>query len=530
MRAILLLLLGTLLGAGAPSLQTPQTFYIDCQTGNDALAGTSEGTAWRTLGKGSNAPLVPGSRLLLKRECSWTQTLFVSRSGTETLPVVVDAYGTGSIPVIRDVVGAQVVLNGSYAIVRNLKTTMTSAPTKPACVSLDTNLPQPYGWRVGFSVNGHHNILEQIEASELAVGVFTNKSSHHNTIRNSYIHHNRMLWALDDGTYAGTATPTPMPSGGTLAQGANGINFGGDDQTITGNRFERNRGLCRRTVDGKVVGDGIDIELYAANRNQITYNTSVDTNNFTELGATISAGQTANDNVFAYNLLINKIDDRAVGFVVQGGAPFGPLFGNKFFNNTVYNTGANSQGFVGSNIEARNNIFFGGWKSAFFGGGTTESNNLFWRVGGNPFVQFVNSGPLSPTSKRADPLLTGDYQLSAGSPAIDMGVPVGYTADLAGVAVAQGSAPDAGVYEFVAPKTKTPTRTFTATSTNTPTATYTPTFTPTNTPTDTSTPTPTNTPTSTPIPTPTYTPTPFCVWLTVYKDEEIWLQKCQRIP
>ena len=55
----------------------------------------------------------------------------------------------------------------------------------------------------------------------------------------------------------------------------------------------------------------------------------------------------------------------------------------------------------------------------------------------------------------ADPLLvspsTGDFHLQAGSPAINAGVDVGLTSDYAGATVPQGSAPDIGAYERLAP-------------------------------------------------------------------------------
>jgi hypothetical protein len=387
-----------------------------------------------------------GNRLWLRRDCEWTTGLVVSKSGTEADPIIVSAYGEGADPVLRDSIGAQVVLNGSYIVLRNMRATLQNPPVKEGCINVDTGLPQPYGWRVGFSINGNYNTLEHVEASNLAVGIRTSETSHHNTIRDSYIHHNNMLWRLDDGTYTGLATPTPMPLGGSAAQGANGFNFLGDDHAVIRNTFEENRGFCKRVRDGKVLGDGIDIELYNANRSMIRHNVAINSPNFTELGATVAQGKTASDNTYAYNLYINERDSTGIGFVVQGAAPFGPIYNNRFLNNTVYVTGERSQGFVGANAEVRNNILFGGWKSAFFGSGITESNNLYWRVGGNPYVQFFTAGAINSTSRKANPMLTDTLHLSLGSPAINAGMDAGYKNDLDGVDVE--NPPEIGVYEF----------------------------------------------------------------------------------
>jgi hypothetical protein len=55
------------------------------------------------------------------------------------------------------------------------------------------------------------------------------------------------------------------------------------------------------------------------------------------------------------------------------------------------------------------------------------------------------------TDKSGDPKFVdaagGNYQLSAGSPALNMGTTLGYTLDLLGAAVPSGSGPDAGAYE-----------------------------------------------------------------------------------
>jgi hypothetical protein len=78
------------------------TYYIDAIGGNDALAGTSEGTAWQTLGKvSSKTDFHPGDQILFKAGGSWTGTLNIKSSGAAGNPIVVGMYGSGSKPVIN---------------------------------------------------------------------------------------------------------------------------------------------------------------------------------------------------------------------------------------------------------------------------------------------------------------------------------------------------------------------------------------------------------------------------------------------
>lgn len=125
---------------------------------------------------------------------------------------------------------------------------------------------------------------------------------------------------------------------------------------------------------------------------------------------------------------------------------------------------------------------------------------------------FTGTGDLNNVNPLLGPLAanggaTFTHALLTGSPAIDVDNTGECPAtDQRSVARPQGTACDAGAYEYQAPATPTPTPT--PTSTATATLTPTRTATPTPSPTPTRTPTPTTTPTPTPSPTPTRTPTP----------------------
>ena len=84
----------------------PLTYYVS-PSGNDAAAGTSPATAWRTLGRASSAILTPGSKLLLQGGKSFDGqlTLGARDAGNGSDPVTVGSYGSG-VATIRAATGA----------------------------------------------------------------------------------------------------------------------------------------------------------------------------------------------------------------------------------------------------------------------------------------------------------------------------------------------------------------------------------------------------------------------------------------
>src|SRR5439155_206440 len=93
------------------------TYYVDDVAGNDSNSGTSESTAWRTLGKVSNVTLAPGDRVLFKRGGVWAGPLTLSKAGTADRPITIGSYGSGALPVIQgpgncvDVQGTRLVVS-----------------------------------------------------------------------------------------------------------------------------------------------------------------------------------------------------------------------------------------------------------------------------------------------------------------------------------------------------------------------------------------------------------------------------------
>lgn len=91
------------LGGGFASalLAAAATYYVDCESGSDAAAGTSPKTAWRTLERVAATTFAPGDSILLRRGTRCRGMLWPKGSGVESRPIRLGAYGSGPLPVIE---------------------------------------------------------------------------------------------------------------------------------------------------------------------------------------------------------------------------------------------------------------------------------------------------------------------------------------------------------------------------------------------------------------------------------------------
>ena len=76
------------------------TYYVSSE-GNDEAAGTSENTAWKTLGRVNREHFIPGDRILFRCGDEWeNETLFPQGSGSADEKIVLGSYGEGAMPKI----------------------------------------------------------------------------------------------------------------------------------------------------------------------------------------------------------------------------------------------------------------------------------------------------------------------------------------------------------------------------------------------------------------------------------------------
>ena len=69
-------------------------YFVDSESGNDAAAGTSADTAWKTLNAVSGVNLLPGDTIRFKRGGQWRGQL-LPKSGHENASITYTAYGPG---------------------------------------------------------------------------------------------------------------------------------------------------------------------------------------------------------------------------------------------------------------------------------------------------------------------------------------------------------------------------------------------------------------------------------------------------
>jgi len=413
------------------------TYYVDCTYGKDTNNGFSSSTAWKSMAKASAAPLKPGDKLLLKRNCIWTGPLNAGWNGTAMAPILISAYGTGNLPKVVNSYLSNVRITGSYLIIERIHTLMTTPPNPdPYCL----NQPVAYKIGFGFSSGASHNILRNSVATNLSIGVSFTDDAHDNQILYNTITDNNILWTQTS----------------TSSAGAVGINLHGDNQEIARNVFARNKPICTYTGGG----GGISIELYGATNSNIHHNVSVGDQVFAELGS--SPTLIARNNVFAYNVHVSSFSGvHGPRFVITrgNGSSFGPVYYTKLYNNIVYFTSASSKGVTCDScgpdiLTLKNNIL---WASEPFYSNAPieESHNIFWSSNGSPLIHWYGS-TMNAGSKVANPLFVdpahGNFHLKSNSPGInnaDMdSVASRYSLDLDRTTLPVSGVTDIGSYEY----------------------------------------------------------------------------------
>jgi parallel beta-helix repeat protein len=443
-------------------ISSDKTYYISCDSNaSDANDGLSQSTPWKTIGKVNGTNLLPGDSVLLKSGCSWQGPLQAKWSGTATHPITISSYGNGAKPMLSfnaqgtDKNQVMVDVSGTYQIIQNLKVQITNMYRDSSCVQQDgQNVPA--GWYIGFSVSGNNNVIRNTEMTNLAAGVYTTDNSSSNKILNNHFHNLNAFWDTDGILQNGTSL------------GAIGINLHGNNNEYAYNTFENNEVKCALVSDGATVQYSAPFEVYNANRNIIHHNKAFGHKKHFEVGRqTGDDAKTCDDNILAYNLFVSDYD-RATGPNIHSSpTAFGPCYRNKIYNNTIVFTGPDSQALVASGPDTitKNNILIAELKAGFYGGTSSETNNVYWDFGNvvdtepDPYIQFgsgADQQTLSTSSKKQNPLFfnltTGDFRLQSTSPAINNGAALpelatlGIIKDLGGNSIS--SPPEIGAFEF----------------------------------------------------------------------------------
>jgi myo-inositol-hexaphosphate 3-phosphohydrolase len=383
--------------------------YVNSETGDDSNSGTLPGEPWETLDRATRV-LVPGQTIHLGRGSLWSESLEIDVEANASAQIRVVPYGSGQDPIIEDQ-STCVLVSGSYITVTGL-------------------LVQNCSW-AGITISGDSNVVEGNYITGNAVGVYVKAGANLNTISRNTLVDNNVMSVLTEG--------------GSDDSGAFGILVHGDNTDIGYNFISGSNAFSY-----DYGWDGAAIEIFGGRDNYIHHNHAADNDTFMELGESRSSG-----NTIAYNV-VTSILETSVFLVTRGvESQRGPVTGTIADNNSVYLSGASSQGFVCHGgctrdvFTLRNNIIEAQWKTGYADGPFNGDHNVFF-IGQQQF-------DIGPNSITADPQWydpeNGDFRLESGSAAIDRGALLGYVTDITGATVPIDgdfdglSTPDAGARE-----------------------------------------------------------------------------------
>jgi len=437
--SVVLVALATIVGiTPGAAAAAARTFYVDCVNGSDSAAGTSQTVAWKTVARANKAALNPGDSLLFKRGCKWTGTaLEAAWNGTAAAPITIGAYGSDTNR--PRIANASIKVTGNYEVVDGFWVTFDPVQ-KDAC-------GQPLGqyYALVITQGGSHALVQNNLLTQATAGIHISATSGgFNKILRNKLANNNVMQAPFDGS-------------GDL--GAWGILVRGSDNEIAYNTFQDNIAVCNK---GTYVASN-SVEIYEGDRNSIHHNKSFNDRVFSELGS--SATDKAQDNSYAFNLHISATP--GARFITTRGSadtPYGPVWRTTADRNTIYYTGAGSQGLVCSKgcsadiLTARYNIINAVDKTIYYDKTMGLAMNLLWASGlpvkiedGALNMRTIAPGTYS-TFIVADPVFvnapSNNLRLRSSSPAIDVGGTTSFTTDLAKQTASFG-APDLGAFEFV---------------------------------------------------------------------------------
>lgn len=502
------MILGTALTvSGAPAQAAPaeskggtnsgQAYYVDCVTGDDAAAGTTPQTAWRSLSRVNQVTFGPGDSILFRRGTTCTGVLQPRGSGTAAAPIVVNAYGSGPRPAIVGTGGRATVFLQNVAgwEIRHIDISNPGPADGTPRVGIYVRL-EDFGIGVHYIVHdvkvhdvpgcdcldpaleNSGGILFEATGSTVPTGFDGIRVSNSDVSGVDNIGIGTLSqWSRRDLYPAGTNEFVPMRNvrfvGNTLSNlGGDGVLvMNGIDPVIEQNyvngfglrasqshsavlAYNSDRPVMQfnEVTGGASMPPSFAFTVDAGNSGLVyQYNYSHDNNGPFMLFCATN-GARVDGAVVRYNISQNdrngQFGDIEIPLVAAGCD--NPVENVKFYNNVIHSTVANS--LVGSyphtSIAFTNNVFSGRPEGSSIVDSTgVYDHNLYHNVAPMPGDKNAVTGdPLfvNPLAAGAD-----GFRLRCGSPAIDAGVVVAGNGgrDFYGSSLNDGTAPNIGAYE-----------------------------------------------------------------------------------
>jgi hypothetical protein len=378
------------------------TYYVS-STGNDADAGTSPGTAWRTIGRVNTQTLGPGDQVLFEAGSTFVGRLELNpgESGLANAPIVFGSYGAGRATIDGRKGTAVLVHNAGGITISDLTITGSGAATNTGS-GIDFFNDLPGDTKLQF-VRISDVVVKGFGVYGIAIGGWNGASGFADVgVGHVDVHKNGRAGLITYGPPFQSTSPTyanrdvalsyveaysnsGVPSDLTNNSGS-GIVLGSvENGSIQRSVAHDNGELCRATecgvgiwtydstgiriqfnlsysnkTGGTTDGDGFDLDQNTSS-SIVQYNYSYDNDGAGYLLFSAPPNSAHRSNTIRYNISQNDGRKNGLGAISGGGN----IYGDAVYNNTVY-VSAPSSGrppavlffSVGSGITLRNNIFY----------------------------------------------------------------------------------------------------------------------------------------------------------------------------
>jgi hypothetical protein len=427
------------------------TYYIDSKKGSDKNKGTNENSPWKTISPFESMQLRAGDSVRFRRGSTFKGPLIIKGSGTSQQYIVVTDYGCKNDPPpsFTNTVFAEgnygncIRLGGSYVLVQNLYCSGT-----PAYRPIQYQGDGWVVWEMGaihIDRRAEHCIIRNNEIEDCVAGIRSN--GEYALIENNFIHDcNRVLKEWDWG---------PL-----------GIWIGADHQEIRYNRIFNYSAVDPRIGWGPhSYGSGadggafeIDDARYDKSHISIHHNYTRDCQGFLEVTWTDVKQRPVYKN---FSIHHNVSDDYQQFIALWQGENC------RIENNTIIRRKVNAnewgvfnitQGrahnFIRNNIVVVENgvVVFNVGRKGIAKPQDIISHNLYFAAKGK--LNIGKEGPgesahfENPSFKEYQHATgAGDFSIASKSPAVDIGIDLGYKKDFAGTGIPQNGKPDIGAFE-----------------------------------------------------------------------------------
>lgn len=434
-------------------------YYVSTSDGDNTDNGLTEATAWATIGKvrtqmssfnaGDNILFKRGDTFTESRITLWTSTysiLSITKSGTASNPITFGAYGSGNKPKFTGTPSNQslqymiYVSNQGYIVIRDweiISPTLTDAGlTEQSIIER----------AVTFSVSNNCKLIS-CKISRVGAALLLEESDFC-LMDSNEVDHNKMIVNTigGDDDYGGNSVILDLAN----------------NNTITNNYFHD---CYAESYDYGFDGGAVEFNATCTN-NFIAYNNFFNGIAIAEFGSNHGPGHNINNNIFAYNLLLNN---GSLFYVNNAtGQSFDVDVDNlQWYNNVIVEntTGPLNEPYMFSAratpssgmVVMKNNIIYlttgiDFASNQWSGSQLVHTNNIYKLSGGSliGYTAGVSESSTSATiwtnTTSGDPR-NWDFHLPASSPAIDFGVVIsGLTKDFAGSTLS--GVREAGVYQY----------------------------------------------------------------------------------